>query len=344
MAFPHIFRRVLHQKFLFLTIFFFTCLLSIVRFRPPDIDHYDIVIDYNINQLLNITSFKYLLKTEQCQNYEYEKPLLGILIVTSLVKHNKLRMAHRNALPQCKLAELGFQRIFLLGDIPPNEIPVSTSVLQHEQNRFGDLLQGNFYDTYHNLTYKHVMGLRWASNECRRAKFIIKLDEDIIYDVYYLQSYLKALLEHELKLSTSNRLLSGVIIVASQPIRYLGSKWLAPPEEFSSSIYPYYISGYCYVTNALTAKRLVGEAAETPFFWIDDAWVIGIIKKYRLEIPLQSRFVSTHYSIALNNCCEKYLTKYGYNCEYKIGIANIYDTETVVQFQKSLELCYYNNV
>ncbi|XP_037949724.1 odorant receptor 63a-like [Teleopsis dalmanni] len=131
------------------------------------------------------TFMAYILKTEQCHNYQNRllgkhlhslfvssgictkwNILLGIIIVTSYVEHNTLRLAHRSALPQCRLGELGFQRVFLLADTPAMEIPIKRNLLEHEQRRFGDLLQGNFYDSYHNLSYKHIMGLRWASQEC----------------------------------------------------------------------------------------------------------------------------------------------------------------------------------
>ncbi len=34
-------------------------------------------------------------------------------------------------------------------------------------------------DTYHNLTLKTVMGLKWASIFCPQAKFVLKTDDDI---------------------------------------------------------------------------------------------------------------------------------------------------------------------
>ena len=47
-----------------------------------------------------------------------------------------------------------------------------------------DLVQGNFLDTYYNLTYKSVMGHLWVSEFCRQAELVVKTDDDIYVDLY----------------------------------------------------------------------------------------------------------------------------------------------------------------
>ena len=45
-----------------------------------------------------------------------------------------------------------------------------------------------FQDSYHNLTLKTVMGLKWMSIFCPHAKFILKTDDDIYVNVPLLTS------------------------------------------------------------------------------------------------------------------------------------------------------------
>jgi hypothetical protein len=40
-----------------------------------------------------------------------------------------------------------------------------------------------FQDTYHNLTLKTVMGLKWTSIFCPQVKFVLKTDDDIYVNV-----------------------------------------------------------------------------------------------------------------------------------------------------------------
>ena len=49
---------------------------------------------------------------------------------------------------------------------------------------YGDLIQGNFMDTYRNLTYKSIMGHMWVSNFCNQAEFVVKTDDEIYVDIY----------------------------------------------------------------------------------------------------------------------------------------------------------------
>jgi len=50
--------------------------------------------------------------------------------------------------------------------------------------RHGDLVQGNFVDSYKNLTLKAVMGLRWMSQYCSEAPFAIKTDDDTFLNIF----------------------------------------------------------------------------------------------------------------------------------------------------------------
>ena len=48
----------------------------------------------------------------------------------------------------------------------------------------GDIVQGDFVDSYHNLTYKNVMGLLWVTEYCSGARIIAKTDDDMWLDLH----------------------------------------------------------------------------------------------------------------------------------------------------------------
>ena len=74
--------------------------------------------------------------------------------------------------------------------------------LERENNLHHDLVQGNILDTYHNLTFKSVMGHLWVSEFCRQAEVVVKADDDIYLDLYgiytvatrYFQDQVRSLL------------------------------------------------------------------------------------------------------------------------------------------------------
>ena len=47
--------------------------------------------------------------------------------------------------------------------------------IEKEAKTEGDLVQGDFMDSYHNLSYKNVMGKLWASNFCPQAVAVFVL-------------------------------------------------------------------------------------------------------------------------------------------------------------------------
>lgn len=56
-----------------------------------------------------------------------------------------------------------------------------------------DIVQGNFIDTYHNMTYKHVMGLKWITYFCSNVQYVLKADDDIFIDLHQLSYFLKGI-------------------------------------------------------------------------------------------------------------------------------------------------------
>ena len=47
-----------------------------------------------------------------------------------------------------------------------------------------DIIQGDFLDSYRNLSYKNIMGKLWVSEFCQAAQLVIKTDDDQYVDLY----------------------------------------------------------------------------------------------------------------------------------------------------------------
>ncbi|KAI8116813.1 hypothetical protein FF38_04155 [Lucilia cuprina] len=291
-----------------------------------------------VPKLLNLTNFEYLIENRLC--HSYKKELLAILIVTSYAGHDELRSAHRQAISQTKLSDLGIQRVFLLAAVPEREHFITQSQLQNEQKRFGDLLQGNFKEAYRNLSYKHIMGLKWSATECRKARFIIKIDDDIVYDIFQVKRYLDALELENPTLTSSSHLLAGYILDAKPVIRLQANKWYVSEQEYAGNVYPDYLSGWLYITNPQTALRLVKQSTNSPIFWIDDTWVTGILRE-PLAIPLQRLNSWFSANPDFLNCCVRDLKASSLECDLYVG-PNGGDNKLLIEFLHNVEKCYYD--
>ncbi|XP_052233182.1 beta-1,3-galactosyltransferase 1-like [Dreissena polymorpha] len=80
--------------------------------------------------------------------------------------------------------KMGVARVlFLLGQVEDLELQMK---MEAEFKEYRDMLQGDFRDSYRNLTHKGVMGYKWITERCRNAKFILKTDDDIVVNMFIL--------------------------------------------------------------------------------------------------------------------------------------------------------------
>lgn len=254
-----------------------------------------------------------------------------IIIVTSYVGHVELRSAHRRAMPQDYLVAMNATRIFMLAKIPPHEKYITQAAIEDESNTFGDILQGSFLENYRNLTFKHLMGLQWASKKCSDASYILKVDDDTVFN-----------LERTYKLLTSKSIegdyLIGYMLNNTKPRRDRQNKWYVTWEEYPRNEYPPYMSGWYYITTPNTAARLSNEAMYHPYFWIDDILITGLITE-ALNIKLihlPKGFWLEYYELL--ECCLRDMINKNIMCDAVVG-PNGGRNNLILEFNDGLSLC-----
>lgn len=180
-----------------------------------------------VEKLIDLDNFTYIINSPVCENGE---ELTVINVISSAPDNFQKRQAIRNTWgkPTDYL-----KHVFLLGQTREN---LHERILgEHQQ--YGDLVQGNFIDAYKNLTYKHVMGLKWASQYCPNAKFILKTDDDVFVHLYGLKELLGK------RLSREKDLISCLIHKKLPVLRDVSSKWYVSEKEFARNFFPICCSG-----------------------------------------------------------------------------------------------------
>ncbi|KAK6054740.1 hypothetical protein COOONC_07755 [Cooperia oncophora] len=69
--------------------------------------------------------------------------------------------------------------------------------LHIESERYGDILQADFEDVYHNLTRKVLSALRFVVSSCRQTKAIVKVDDDIGWNIKQIKDFVMGPLDHD---------------------------------------------------------------------------------------------------------------------------------------------------
>ncbi|XP_045117245.1 lactosylceramide 1,3-N-acetyl-beta-D-glucosaminyltransferase A-like [Portunus trituberculatus] len=219
-----------------------------------------------------------------------ERLLLAILVV-SHPANAALRDAHRAHVPWEALDALGARRVFVLADASgagqPEYPSVGRQQVALEAGRHRDLVVADFPEHYRSLTYKHVLALSWAAAFCPSAAFLLKMDDDIMVDVWALAALLRAgpaldaqgrlqagLVSGGRPLARHEAWTAGLVQRGLRPQR-AGGKWRVTQQEYAGHVYPDFLSGWAYLATRPAATALLQAAARLPPFWIDDVHVTG---------------------------------------------------------------------
>jgi len=134
-----------------------------------------------------------------------------------------------------------------------------------------DFIQGNFVDSYVNLTYKTVMGLDWVEKFCSGTKFVLKVDDNTLIDPYHL---VKCLFQKSPDGDIENFLYCSVY-KNQGPVRRTSDKWHVPEDELKYAKYPPYCESFVYIMSRDVSKKLYDATRALKYYWIDDVYVTG---------------------------------------------------------------------
>lgn len=112
-----------------------------------------------IDTLVDLQHFEYVMNNVSICTSSQKEDFFYIVIMVHTARSNfNQRYAIRNTWGSIKLfKQWQLQLIFLLGSDPKSSRDYNTR-LSNESKHHGDLIMGNFVDSYKNLTYNHLMG------------------------------------------------------------------------------------------------------------------------------------------------------------------------------------------
>ncbi|XP_059479975.1 beta-1,3-galactosyltransferase 5-like [Neocloeon triangulifer] len=212
--------------------------------------------DYH--QLINLTDFTFQILANCSQD---EDPL--VVVVHSAPTYTKYRNAIR-----ATWGSSPFKVVFMLGAVTNETLQRR---LEDEGRRHGDLVQGSFNDSYRNLTYKHVMALKWLHYHCQGYKYALKTDDDVFVKLDSIVTLI-----NNGTFPESNHIVCDVIKRAEVK-RSWRSKWRVSPREFHESSYPTYCPGWIVLYSQDVIGRLYTLAQKESYFWVDDVHITGIL-------------------------------------------------------------------
>ena len=112
---------------------------------------------------------KYLTRPKSCNTGE-----LTVFVKCARFDEFERNWARNYTTEMAKIGKFDFDLIFLLG----NGDDLYIDVLQKEASKYGDLLIGDFIDSYDNLPIKTYLGYQFYAEECTNKKYVVFQDSD----------------------------------------------------------------------------------------------------------------------------------------------------------------------
>ena len=162
--------------------------------------------------------------------------------------------------------------VFLVG------MPVSVEnqkIIDNEFDTYGDIVQGNFIDSYRNLSLKALMGLKFVSEYCSTIPFAIKADDDAFVNIFQLMQLAPTN-------ETSKRFVAcfrwKTMLIYRPNSEISAKKWWLDEAFFPGDKYfPPYCAGIGYMLSTNIIGELIMYSKSTPVLWIDDVYITGMV-------------------------------------------------------------------
>lgn len=234
-----------------------------------------------------------------------------VIVHTSPHHFNRRNIMRRTWLNSSYYNPESIRVVFLLGEVSDISLQMK---IERENSVFKDIVQGHFIDSYHNLTNKGVMGLKWITEYCQNAEFIVKTDDDVFLNFFKVFSEMSQI-KNKKKYIACNRLDAGTNYIQRETY----GKWYVHEDEFKRMrYYPYTsCSGLAVFISRDLVPLLYRAAFMSPFFWVDDFYLFGILPA-KIHGVIHNKI---NMNITLNHkqgleCYEKF----GTQCPFAVSV------------------------
>ena len=146
-----------------------------------------------------------------------------------------------------------------------------------EAKEYGDIIIGDFPDTYRNITQKLMMAFQWASKQS--YEYLLKTDDDVYINIPSLITWINT------RENPDEPLYAGVLYRANivrDPLHRHFVRWA----DLQQVRYPWYPKGALYVLSSEVVQDMVKIANRVKMITVDDAYV-GVLASYLGVKPIR---------------------------------------------------------
>ena len=139
-----------------------------------------------------------------------------------------------------------------------------------EAKKYGDIIIGDFPDTYRNITQKLMMAFKWASEQ--NYEYLLKTDDDVYINVPLLINWIN-------EQSEPGRPLYAGVLYRADVIRDPSHRHFVSWNDLRQKRYPWYPKGALYILSSGVVRDMVEITNRVKMITVDDAYV-GVLASY----------------------------------------------------------------
>lgn len=190
-----------------------------------------------------------------------------VVFVHSAVKRVEQRRLTR--LTWANSSVLNMTVVFMVG-LSKND--QERNIVRRESELYHDIVQGDYGDHYHLLTYKALSALYWVNKHCSHVPWTLHVDDDLLVDTHFLQNFIAEVDNSTNRNNFHCRLFSRMRVSRKR-------RWKVSPREFPAKRYPPFCQGILWLLPTKEVPRLLSASAKVNFLWVDDAYITGLLPK-----------------------------------------------------------------
>ena len=196
-----------------------------------------------------------------------------LILISTSPRNKEARDAIRETWAgMCNNDKSKVKYLFVLGNATNQ---VVNEELRRESFQNHDIVQMDFKDAYANLTYKTMSGLKWMTDYCSQARFIMKTDDDMYVNIELLSLLIEQI--------PQDNFLGGFCWGPSPPHRDRESKWYVSFDMYRGGYFPAMCSGTGYILSSNIVHGILTASRNIPFFYLEDVYLALCVQKIGLH-------------------------------------------------------------
>lgn len=220
--------------------------------------------DYNSN--LNI-NFNFMILNPICTTHTEMRPFLLMLVHSSCDNFDRRQIIRNTWGASSNIVGVAFL-------VAKSLDSAVNSKVKREAFRHKDVIQGDFIESYLNVTYKHTMGMKYFIYHCPKARYVLKVDDDIVVNTPKLVDFL----HDKISYYGARKMILCDTVHHARALKSSRAKWRISFEGYPHKHYPTYCQGKAIIYSPDVVLSLYKQAQlDKSYFSLDDVFYTGIM-------------------------------------------------------------------